>query len=106
MNAKKSRLELIAAAAGKKPKQSDDYYENGRFDSSVKSKGKGYGARYDKGTPAWIDIERHKSNGTGMAIECRKRRCTACKEKKPVKGGTNKQHRFVCADCNELAGGK
>ena len=74
-------------------KEDQDFYD------SSPSKHKKYGSRYDSGTANSIDVERRKSEATGVFLDYKAFRCTRCNERKPRKGGTNKNNKFVCSDC-------
>ena len=67
-------------------------------------KNAGYGTRYDNIGGNNIDIERRKHQALGFHGRRGVKTCRSCKQLVPVKGGTNKNRVFICAECNEKRG--
>lgn len=71
----------------------------------MKSYSKGFSTRYDfdlGGNHIQKLKEIENRNYLTLVHDCKTRFCTICKLKKEVKGATNKNHKFVCKQCNDL----
>ena len=73
----------------------EDHEKNSKYGTH-----RGYGTRYDIAGGNGVEIERARAPGLGVFLDYKNKVCAKCKNSKPVKGGTNKNYIFVCADCS------
>ena len=91
-----NRLELIAKTAKAVEAKGKSSGVSHRFDNSEKTKGKGFGTRFDDG------LEESRGRGVGIgSFSAYLLECKSCGTKRSRKGGKGAYGDFICSSCRK-----